>query len=111
MAADNQAQSSAITQISAAIGSMDKATQQNAAMVEETSAAARNLSTEVSVLTRQAARFRTGQATAQAAPTPRAAAPILVATAPKRKGFTFHAAPAPVPAPAVANGQEDWNEF
>ncbi|GLI99067.1 methyl-accepting chemotaxis protein [Sphingobium sp. BS19] len=57
MAADNQAQASAVTQISAAIGAMDTATQQNAAMVEETSAAARNLSQEVLALSEQAARF------------------------------------------------------
>jgi methyl-accepting chemotaxis protein len=60
MASDNQAQSSAITQISVAIGSMDQATQQNAAMVEETSAAARSLSTEVEALSSQAARFKVG---------------------------------------------------
>ncbi|HEU0066482.1 MAG TPA: methyl-accepting chemotaxis protein [Sphingomonas sp.] len=61
MAADNQAQSAAITQISAAIGTMDRATQQNAAMVEETSAAARNLAAEVGGLTEQAGRFNVGR--------------------------------------------------
>jgi methyl-accepting chemotaxis protein len=59
MASDNQAQAAAITQISAAIGTMDQSTQQNAAMVEQTSAAARNLAGEVSGLAEQAARFRT----------------------------------------------------
>jgi methyl-accepting chemotaxis protein len=57
MATDNQAQSAAITQISAAIGTMDRATQQNAAMVEETSAAARNLVAEVASLARQSKKF------------------------------------------------------
>lgn len=60
MAADNQAQSSAITQISVAISAMDRSTQQNAAMVEETSAAVRNLATEVTSLADQAALFKTG---------------------------------------------------
>ncbi|MEN2709538.1 methyl-accepting chemotaxis protein [Sphingomonas sp. NPDC092331] len=64
MATDNAAQSTAITQISTAIGSMDQATQQNAAMVEETSAAARNLNTEVSALSDQAGRFTVGNAAA-----------------------------------------------
>jgi methyl-accepting chemotaxis protein len=59
MAADNQAQASAITQISTAIHQMDQSTQQNAAMVEQTSAAARNLTTEVTQLADQAAQFRT----------------------------------------------------
>jgi methyl-accepting chemotaxis protein len=58
IADDNQAQSSAIVQISAAINLMDQSTQQNAAMVEETSAAARSLSSEVISLTDQASKFR-----------------------------------------------------
>ncbi|WP_375421448.1 methyl-accepting chemotaxis protein [uncultured Sphingomonas sp.] len=61
MAADNQAQAAAIAEISAAIGMMDQSTQQNAAMVEETSAAARNLAGDVTGLTEQAARFKTGR--------------------------------------------------
>ncbi|WP_244646856.1 methyl-accepting chemotaxis protein [Sphingomonas sp. CFBP 8760] len=61
MAADNQAQSAAITQISVAIGTMDQSTQQNAAMVEETSAAARNLASEVASLADHASRFKVGQ--------------------------------------------------
>ncbi|WP_395396860.1 methyl-accepting chemotaxis protein [Novosphingobium sp. BL-8A] len=61
MAADNQAQSVAITQISAAVSTMDHSTQQNAAMVEETSAAARNLTTEAATLNNNTARFDTGE--------------------------------------------------
>ena len=60
MAADNQAQSTAISQISVAIGTMDVSTQQNAAMVEQTSAAARNLSAEAIDLAEQTARFNVG---------------------------------------------------
>jgi methyl-accepting chemotaxis protein len=73
MAADNQAQSTAITQVSAAIGTMDRATQRNAAMVDETSAAARHLSAEVSTLAGQAAKFVTGHAVALPTRTPPAA--------------------------------------
>ncbi|WP_335339211.1 methyl-accepting chemotaxis protein [Sphingorhabdus sp. M41] len=57
MAADNQVQSTAVTEISGAISLMDQATQQNAAMVEETSAAARNLLTEVDALSENAGKF------------------------------------------------------
>ncbi|WP_245201729.1 methyl-accepting chemotaxis protein [Sphingomonas trueperi] len=57
MAEDSRAQSAAMTEISAALGAMDQATQQNAAMVEQTSAAARNLSIEVTSLSAQAATF------------------------------------------------------
>ena len=58
MATDNRAQSGVICEISAAVGTMDRATQQNAAMVEETSAAARNLTAEVATLTLQTAKFQ-----------------------------------------------------
>lgn len=59
MAKDNVAQSKAIGEISSTIGSMDRATQQNAAMVEETSAAARNLASEVTQLAGAATKFKT----------------------------------------------------
>jgi len=58
IATDNSAQSSAIGEISTAIGTMDRSTQQNAAMVEETSAAARNLSEQVDRLAEHARAFR-----------------------------------------------------
>ncbi|MCA1199211.1 methyl-accepting chemotaxis protein [Sphingomonas sp. R647] len=87
MAADNQAQSVAITQISTAIQAMDHSTQQNAAMVEQTSAAARNLSTEVTTLTEQSARFNIGAnaTTRTTAPRPSPATPETPAPAPKAK--------------------------
>ncbi len=68
MADDATAQSSAISQITTAISEMDRATQQNAAMVEETSAAARNLTSEVASLAQRAAMFKTGSTPAR--PTP-----------------------------------------
>ncbi|WP_241213499.1 methyl-accepting chemotaxis protein [Sphingomonas sp. ABOLE] len=58
MATDNNAQAAAIVQVTTAVHTMDSATQQNAAMVEETSAAARNLSNETRLLSDQASRFR-----------------------------------------------------
>jgi methyl-accepting chemotaxis protein len=87
MAADNQAQSTAISEISSAIGTMDQSTQQNAAMVEETSAAARNLTVEVATLAEQAARFTTtsnGRAPLSY-PTPG-----LAATSGIERGFTLN---------------------
>ncbi|MEG3143468.1 methyl-accepting chemotaxis protein [Sphingomonas sp. RT2P30] len=66
IATDNQTQSTAISQISAAISTMDHATQQNAAMVEETSAAARNLASEVNGLSDKAGQFNVGNAGASA---------------------------------------------
>ncbi|WP_231029576.1 methyl-accepting chemotaxis protein [Sphingomonas sp. IC-56] len=102
MAADNQAQSTAITQISVAIGTMDQSTQQNAAMVEQTSAAARNLSSEVSQLAEQAAKFETGGA----ASGPRSFKPI----APKASaGYVSPVKPLPVS--ITPSGADDWTSF
>ncbi|NLS26653.1 hypothetical protein S2M10_16370 [Sphingomonas sp. S2M10] len=74
VAADNRVQSDSISRLSETIRVMDSSTQQNAAMVEQTSAAARNLMAEINQLADQAGRFRIdqgGTATAAAAPTPR----------------------------------------
>jgi methyl-accepting chemotaxis protein len=100
MASDNQAQSTAISEISIAIGTMDQSTQQNAAMVEETSAAARNLSGEVAALSEQAARFNVGS--------PRSGA--------RKASIHFEGPVKPLPAAAVsaltrANGHDDWQSF
>jgi methyl-accepting chemotaxis protein len=58
MARDNDAQSTAISEISSAVSTMDQSTQQNAAMVEQTSAAARSLTSEVATLTNLTAAFQ-----------------------------------------------------
>ncbi len=50
MSRANAAQANTIAEINSAMGQMDQSTQQNAAMVEETSAAARNLMTEAVTL-------------------------------------------------------------
>ena len=114
MAADNQAQSAAISQISTAIGSMDQATQQNAAMVEETSAAARNLTSEVGELSAQAAKFTVAEAAplarqaapkAPVKPAPAKAAPIAV------KPYVSPVKPLPALANGQANGHADWQDF
>ena len=70
MATDNQAQATTVTQVSTAVNSIDQMTQQNAAMVEQTSAAARNLNSEVAALKAQALRFNTGGRRSHVAPQP-----------------------------------------
>lgn len=118
MADDNLAQSAAITQITSAVGSMDKATQQNAAMVEETSAAARNLTVEVAGLAEQAGQFRTGTGGGNDAE-----APARRAKAPVAARLVVRSVPAPVARRAAndrpkarANGHavadsSDWSDF
>ena len=101
IALDNQAQSTAITQVSTAIGTMDHSTQQNAAMVEETSAAARNLASEVTQLADKASQFRVSNG---------AASRLQKAsfTAGARKRLPPKAVAALVRTPS---GGDDWREF
>ena len=108
MAADNQAQASAITEISAAIASMDVATQQNAAMVEQTSAAARSLTEEVETMADKAASFRTGDNEPRKPAKPRPTAP-----APASTKLAEPAKPLPPAAIAALRApvDGDWAEF
>ncbi len=71
MATDNSAQSMAIGEISTAVGAMDRSTQQNAAMVEQTSAATRTLSHEVMALTDLASAFAIDAGAGKASRKPR----------------------------------------
>ncbi|MDP5280845.1 cache domain-containing protein [Sphingomonas sp. DG1-23] len=64
MAEENRVQATTIVEIATAVNDIDRSTQQNAAMVEQTSAAARNLATEADGLNRSASRFKTGDAVA-----------------------------------------------
>ncbi|MDV3456937.1 methyl-accepting chemotaxis protein [Sphingomonas sp. HF-S4] len=103
MATDNQAQSTAITQISVAIGTMDQSTQQNAAMVEETSAASRNLNVEISVLSEQASKFNVGG---------EPAAPRTRPTASSAKGKAYVSPVKALPVTAMAEtATSDWASF
>ncbi|WHU04731.1 methyl-accepting chemotaxis protein [Sphingomonas sp. NIBR02145] len=111
MATDNAAQSTAISQISTAIGTMDQSTQQNAAMVEETSAAARNLNTEVSALSDQASRFNVGNAQVRPAARP-AATSATRASKPAAKAGTGYVSPVKaMPLATAGTGGDDWASF
>nr|WP_086491310.1 methyl-accepting chemotaxis protein [Novosphingobium panipatense] len=112
IASDNQAQSSTITEISATIGTMDQATQQNAAMVEETSAAARNLNSEVTSLSDRAAMFRTGDTGLRSAPRPVAAPAFSPSPAYSPSFVSAPAEPAPLRKPMKAlTTADDWMDF
>ncbi|MEJ2457064.1 MAG: methyl-accepting chemotaxis protein [Novosphingobium sp.] len=59
MAESARRQAADLQQVSNAVGDMDRMTQQNAAMVEQTTAATRSLETEASALNRMMSAFRT----------------------------------------------------
>jgi methyl-accepting chemotaxis protein len=109
IASDNEAQSAAVTQIAVAIGTMDQSTQQNAAMVEETSAAARNLSSEVQLLTEQASSFNigSGQAPARRPSTPAASSIRAKVTS----SYVSPVKPLPAAAVAALTPSDDWASF
>ncbi|OYY79433.1 MAG: hypothetical protein B7Y43_03210 [Sphingomonas sp. 28-62-20] len=98
-----ETQATNLQQVNGAVGEMDKMTQQNAAMVEESTAAARSLASEAEALADVVARFKLGGE----APARRVAAPTRLAT--KRK------ARAPMVSGNLAlkssDGDEDWSEF
>lgn len=108
-------QASGIADISAMVGSMDAFTQQNAAMVEESSAGTRNLATETVALVEQLSRFRLGGAHAdrseQAAPRRIAARPVNDTARPSPSATARRRSPAAVGNTALQVTADDWSEF
>ena len=102
ISASTQSQALRLQQVNLAVGDMDKMTQQNAAMVEESNAAARSLAEEATDLSQVVQRFSTGQ-TARPAPSPtRAVRQAPAARAPMVSGNL---------ALRMDEPQDDWSEF
>jgi methyl-accepting chemotaxis protein len=118
-------QATNLEQVNAAVGTIDRMTQQNAAMVEEATAATRSLSSEAQRLGELVAQFRVssaGQAapafTAAAAPTRLAPRPPAPWPSPAPQRPAQNQAPPPFegnlarkPAPAQLPHEDDWSEF
>ncbi|WP_187969525.1 methyl-accepting chemotaxis protein [Aquibium microcysteis] len=105
-----QEQSTGLAEVNTAVGQMDQVTQQNAAMVEESTAASHSLAREAEQLAVLVSRFRTGEARGAAAPSYRSAQPARRPAAPVTqlrtaggRGQSAAAAPS-----ADAGG---WEEF
>ena len=80
ISASAQEQATGLQQVNTAVNQMDQVTQQNAAMVEESTAASHSLAQEADVLAASVSRFRTAQAAAPVAA--RKPAPVAAAAAP-----------------------------
>ncbi|HEX8413398.1 MAG TPA: methyl-accepting chemotaxis protein [Sphingomicrobium sp.] len=110
-------QASGLQQVNTAVGEMDSVTQQNAAMVEQSTAAARSLAAEAEDLARHVARFQMTQAPVRAATPERAerAAPRAAAPAPRKIVAQRRSAPAPQTHGALAlkieANADDWSQF
>ncbi len=87
-----------LREINAAVNQMDQVTQQNAAMVEEATAASAALNSEVGVLMALVNRFRTGAASQQVAAPVRAPSPQPAAPHRRRAQPHRHAGRPPFPA-------------
>ncbi|WP_294330256.1 methyl-accepting chemotaxis protein [uncultured Sphingomonas sp.] len=107
IATDNQAQSSAISEISQTIGTMDQSTQQNAAMVEQTSAAARNLTSEVAAMADRAQQFNIGSGGGGGSVRKPARMPHAAASS---GGYVSPVKPMAAAVPVSAGG-DDWASF
>ena len=128
-------QSSGVAQVGEAVTQMDQATQQNAALVEESAAAAESLKVQAGALLTAVSVFKLGQGdvrpAAAAAPAAPAAVPVAAPKA-ERRGPNratnvvrpaFKAEPKPLPAPTPAvqkpiptaaasrTGTDDWESF
>ncbi|WP_307163387.1 MULTISPECIES: methyl-accepting chemotaxis protein [unclassified Massilia] len=110
IAAASQEQTSGIEQVNQAIAQMDETTQQNAALVEESAAAAASLQDQAGKLAHTVDRFRIDR---QAAP---AAAPAKSAPAAALPALRRQPAPKPVrakkaDAATAATAGDGWEEF
>jgi methyl-accepting chemotaxis protein len=103
--ASAQEQAAGLAQVNTAVNQMDQVTQQNAAMVEESTAASHSLAREAGELVRLMTRFRTGAESA-AAPSHRQQTAAPSRAAPALRTTQQRALPAAAPAAAA-----DWEEF
>jgi methyl-accepting chemotaxis protein len=105
IAASAHEQAGALAQVNASVNQMDTVTQQNAAMVEQSTAASRALAGETTELARLVAQFNIGQSSLRS---PSSAVTRRQHVAPvRRPGGAAIAVAVRAPAPP----EEDWQEF
>jgi methyl-accepting chemotaxis protein len=107
-------QSIGLEEINTAVTAMDQSAQQNAAMVEQSTAASHSLANEAEALNKLLAQFKLGQANAPMAATARAEPQPSPARALMRKVagvFTGGGGGAAAAAAVTASVAEDWEEF
>ena len=118
ISASAQEQATGLAEVNSAVNQMDQVTQQNAAMVEQSTAASHSLSREAEALAQSVSRFNVGggavrraapaHAPVAAAPAPRAPAPRPAASAPALK--TVGRGGAALKSEQAAS-EDGWEEF
>jgi methyl-accepting chemotaxis protein len=115
IAAASAEQTAGIEQVNGAITAMDQATQQNAALVEQSAAAAAAVRDQAATLTRATAGFvLAGDAAPEAAPSTVRHLPVTKKTAPAPVKSAAKAAAAKTVTPirrAATKPEADWEEF
>jgi methyl-accepting chemotaxis protein len=119
IAAASQEQSAGIDQVNRAVMQLDELTQQNAALVEEASAASQSMAEQARTLNESMARYRVaggGSARANPPATRSAAPPKAERRASPNRPWTSKAKAAAAPAragaaSAAAASEADWSEF
>jgi methyl-accepting chemotaxis protein len=104
IASSAERQATGLQQINTAVSEMDSMTQQNAAMVEQATAAARSLASEADGMARQIGVFRIDAAAATGRPAARTPAPT-----PSRPAMRSR--PRVVGNAALAVNEDDWSAF
>ena len=115
IAASAEQQSTGLQQVNTAVSEMDGVTQQNAAMVEESTAAARSLAEEATELARQVARFKLDAGQSHSSAEPNSVVHTLQTRAQQAGREIARTARRKVAvgggAAAAAVAQDDWSEF
>ena len=111
IAASAQEQAAGLSQVNSAVNQMDQVTQQNAAMVEESTAASRTVADEALELGRMMGRFRTGVEARAVEPSRAAPAATSTPSRPQRAVRVASGGAAAARKVAVAEKADDWAEF
>jgi len=97
-----------LAEVNTAVAQMDQFTQQNAAMVEETTAASHGLKSDIERLSASVGAFDLGERARTEAPTVKRSKPQSTITPPQRRAATRGGA---LPKEQVAQIEEGWEEF
>ena len=113
IAASAQEQATGLDEVNTAVNQMDQVTQQNAAMVEQSTAASHSLAEEAEELARLVGQFRIGEIAAAKVveQTSRKALPKPRTGAPPRARFVGPLQQKNMPRLAIASASQDWDEF
>ncbi len=103
-----RSQATTVQQVNSAVGDMDRMTQQNAAMVEQSTAAARSLAAEAQELNKLVSQFNVDGKSAHGASM---ADPVVIPARNVRKRMASRPMVQGNLAVAAAPGDDDWSEF